>query len=233
MATYLAHQGLLSENPSILNSEDGLDEKIVDLAGDEKLVQNLAAMVFNVEVNLAFQILLDEEIAKAIVAEDADQLLDLSDAPGFGLRVDDVVRENAEEWRSTGEFGTAVGNISTLLKSYKGDARIHLASSVLETFYLVDMLSIDDDEYQSFLPLFEIAGDQSFSDSINHFVEAVFKGIHQQENHGFKDGQNLVAVLQQLKETISPLGAEGALLSAVGRQSPPSTSEYMLSLIHI
>lgn len=230
VATYLAHQDLLSENPSILNADSGLEKKIVDLAADEKLVQNLAAMVFNVEVDLAFQILLDDEIAKAVIANGSDQLVELSDAPGFDLRVDDVVRENVDEWRSTSEFGVAVGNISALLKSYEGDAKVHLATSVLEAFGRVSSLLIEDDEYQEFLPIFEIASNQDLSSTVSHFVEIIFESIHNQDKNGFKDGRKLVEVLRQLSEALSPLNAESALRSAVSRQRPPSSPEYMFGL---
>ncbi|WP_270725881.1 P-loop NTPase fold protein [Shimia sp. Alg240-R146] len=230
VATFLAHQDLLSEKPSVLNSDKGLNEKIVELAGDEKLVQNLAAMVFNVEVELAFQILLDDEIAKAMIAEDASLLVNLSDAPGFDLRVDDVLQDNVEEWMSTGEFGKSVGNISTLLKTYSGDAKSHIVNSILEAFCHVETILITDDEHKPFLPIFEIADEQQISGVTTHFIDAVFAGIHQQKSHRYLDGQSLSSVLRQLNEALSPLAAGRELQIALGRQSPPSTPEFMFGL---
>lgn len=230
VATYLAHQDLLSESPSILNADNGLEEKIVDLAADEKLVQNLAAMVFNVEVDLAFQILLDDEIAKAVIANDSDQLVELSSAPGFDLRVDDVVRENVGEWSSTSELGLAVGNIAALLKSYEGDAKVHLATSVLEAFGRITSLSIENDEYLELLPVFEIASEQDIPATVSHFVDAVFQGIHDQDDGDFRDGRKLAAVLKQFSEILAPLNAGNILRSAVSKQRPPSTPEFMFGL---
>lgn len=62
VAAFIAHQDKLTTNPSILNSKDGLNAKIARLTANPKLAEHLAAMVFNVDEELAFQILLDDEI---------------------------------------------------------------------------------------------------------------------------------------------------------------------------
>ncbi|MCO7247516.1 P-loop NTPase fold protein [Halomonas sp. Mc5H-6] len=230
VATYLAHQDLLTETPLALNAEDRLDPKIVGLAADDRLIQNLAAIVFNVHEDLAFQILLDDEIEKAIIAEEPDQLIKLSSAPGFDLRIDDVVQANVDEWRSTGEFGTAAKNISELLAVYQGDAKAHVKSVFLRGFERVDSISIDADEYSMYLPLFWIATEKERPSIVSHLINAVFIHIHQQETNGFKDGQNLASFLEATNAVLVRLDSKDDIVNALGVQTVPSSPEYIFGL---
>ena len=230
VAAYLAHQGALKENPECLNDGDGLNKKIADLSADEELVRNLAAMVFNVEENLAVQILLDEPISKAIIAEEADLLIELSTAPGFDLRIEDVVQANVDEWRSTGEFGTAIGNISALFRAYEGDAKTQVTDAMFVGFKSVDSISIKGDEYQRYLPVFVLMIEQNLPTTVAHFVGAVFEGIQREDSNSFQDGQNLAVFLEAASEELAPLDAEADLRMALRRQTPPSSPEYMFGL---
>ncbi|AQU83130.1 hypothetical protein BV504_11340 [Halomonas sp. 'Soap Lake  len=230
VATYLAHQDLLTETPLALNHEDRLNPKIAGLAADDMLIQNLAAIVFNVHEDLAFQILLDDEIAKAVIAEEPDELIKISHAPGFDLRIDDVIQANVDEWRSTGEFGTAVGNISELLSVYQGDARVHAKSALLRGFERVESIPVNGDEYNSYLPLFGIATEQERSSIVEHFINAVFIYIHHQESNGFKDGQNFVIFLQAISTELIRWDAKDDIINALGTQTLPSVPEYIFGL---
>lgn len=230
VATYLAHQDLLEENPLVLNAKGRLDPKIVGLAADNRLIQNLAAIVFNVHEDLAFQILLDDEIAKAVLAEEPDQLIKLSSAPGFDLRIDDVVQANVDEWRSTGEFGTVVRNISELLSVYQSDAKAHVTSTLLRGFEGVDSISLNVDEYNTYLPLFGITKEQERPSIVNHFMNAVFTHIHQQDTSSFQDGRNLAIFLKATSAELIRLDAKDDIVKALGSQKLPSEPEYIFGL---
>jgi len=230
VAAYIAHQDRIREKPSVLNEEGGLDPRISVLSGDTKLTRNLAAMVFNVEEDLAFQILLDDEIAEAILSPSSDSILALSSAPGFDDRVDDVVQANVDEWRSTGDFGAAVRNISELLRSYEGEARNHLASTVLNGFSRVDTLPIKGEGYVEYLPIFSLATDSKLPDTVDHFVTAVLSGVHQQEKHSFQDGKDLSSFLAAISEALEALGGTEALTEALGKRTLPTAPEYMFGV---
>lgn len=230
VATYLAHQDLLTETPLALNAEGRLDPKIVGLAADDRLIQNLAAIVFNVHEDLAFQILLDDEIAKTVLAGEPDQLIKLSSAPGFDLRIDDVVQANIDEWRSTGEFGTVVRNISELLSAYQGDVKTHVTSTLLNGFKRVDSISVNADEYNTYLPLFGITTEQERPSIVSHLISAVFTHIHQQDTSGFEDGKNLAYFLKATSTELIRLDAKDDIVKALGYQTLPSAPEYIFGL---
>ena len=230
IAAYLAHQSALTENPNILNSKGGLDKKISGLSADEKLIENLAAMVFNVEEHLAIQILLDEPISKAMIADEADLLIEVSTAPGFDLRIVDVIQANVDEWNRNGEFGSAIRNISALFEIYDGNVKPHIAEAIRLGFERVDSISIKGGEYQRYLPLFILATEQSLSTTVAHFVGAVFEGIQRQESKGFQDGQNLVAFLEAASKELAPLDGAADLRTALRKQTPPNSPGYMFGL---
>lgn len=230
VAAYIAHQDRIREKPSVLNEKAGLDPRISALSGDSKLTRNLAAMVFNVEEDLAFQILLDDEIAEAILSPSSDSILALSSAPGFDDRVDDVVQANVDEWRSTGDFGSAIRNISELLESYEGEARSHLASTVLQGFSKVETLPIKGEGYVENLLIFSLATDGQLPETVDHFVNAVLSGVRQQEKHTFQDGKDLSSFLAAISKSLAVHGGLEALRTALGKQTLPTSPEYMFGL---
>ncbi len=230
VAAYIAHQDRIKDKPTVLNEEDGLDPRISALSGDSKLTRNLAAMVFNVEEDLAFQILLDDEISTAILSPNSDNILALSSAPGFDERVDDVVQSNIDEWRSTGDFGSAVRNISKLLESYEGDAKNHLASTVLEGFSKVETLPIKGEGYVEHLPIFSLATDSQLPETVDHFVNAVLSGVHQQEKHTLQDGKDLSSFLTAISKALEAQGGTEALEVAMGKRTLPTAPEYMFGV---
>ncbi|MCQ1855979.1 P-loop NTPase fold protein, partial [Neorhizobium galegae] len=75
VAAYLALQDSLEENPASLAIRETVDDHLRSLAADGELERNLSAILFNVEPELAFQILLDGEIEKAANAETSDRLI--------------------------------------------------------------------------------------------------------------------------------------------------------------
>lgn len=221
---------MLTESPSVLSTKKSLDAKVTALAADDKLVQNLAAMVFNVQEDLAFQILLDDEIANAVVAKEPDRLIELKSSPGFDLRVDDVIQANIDEWVSTGELGAAVKNIAEMFTTYRGDARDYVTSSLIKGFYRVDSISLDHDVYGSYLPLLTIAGEKNLSSVLDHFINAVFLYIRQQETQEFEEGQGTAYFLQSVSRTLADLSDKKYIVAALGKQTLPSTREYLFGL---
>ncbi|MBY6135020.1 KAP family NTPase [Nocardioides marinus] len=230
VAAYIAHQDRIRDKPSVLNEKTGLDPRISALSGDSKLTKNLAAMVFNVEEDLAFQILLDDEIAEAILSPSPDRILALSSAPGFDDRVDDVVQANVDEWRSTGDLGTAIRNISELHENYEGDAKKHLASTVLRAFSKVETLPIKGEGYVEHLPIFSLATESQLPETVDYFVNAVLAGVHQQEKYTFQDGKAFSSFLVAVAEALEKHGGAEALNIALGEQTLPTAPEYMFGL---
>ena len=230
IAAYLAHQDLLTSDPTRLNQEASLDAKIVSLAGDPHLARNLAAMVFNVDAELAFQILLDGEIAEAAVADDPNELTKLASASGFDLRVDDVVRSHLDEWQSTGDYGIAIQNFASLLKSYDGDARLHIAAALVDGFEKIGVFALNSDEYAPYLTLFELARDENRPLLLRRFLRSAFAGLSKVEKPSFSTGSDFAAFLKTTRESVEVFDLGDVLREQLGNYTPISTADFVFGL---
>eukprot|EP00581_Thalassiosira_minuscula_P021213 CAMPEP_0184441406 /NCGR_PEP_ID=MMETSP0738-20130409/756066_1 /TAXON_ID=385413 /ORGANISM="Thalassiosira miniscula, Strain CCMP1093" /LENGTH=1161 /DNA_ID=CAMNT_0026809331 /DNA_START=997 /DNA_END=4482 /DNA_ORIENTATION=- len=230
VAAFLAHQDLLTETPGILNDENGLDSKIVSLAADPNLVENLASMVFNVESELAFQILLDDKIATAIVSSSSEPLVEIATAPGFELRIDDVVLANIDEWISTDEFGVAIQNVSAMFETYEGDAKKHVSTAVLQGLARLKSISIEKDKYEPYLCVFNLAADGELSSVVENVLRAALSGILDLESLGFRAGQDLATFLARTKDALPDDGGVAILKAEMANQTPPNNQNFMFGL---
>ncbi|MGH1576491.1 P-loop NTPase fold protein [Planktotalea sp.] len=230
VAAFIAHQDKLSINPSILNSENGLNAKIARLTANPKLVEHLAAMVFNVDEELAFQILLDDEIASAFIADDAEDLIKISSAPGFDYRVDDVLQDNIDEWTSTGDLKHAISNASDLLDRYIGDAKDYITRAVLDGFKKVESISVEAEEYLAYMPIFKLAANGSLNSTVNHFTKAAMKSVNAQENPSYSTGTNVSKFLTASDDALSDLHGHDALKNSLRGQKLPMSPDFVFGL---
>ncbi|WJR66401.1 P-loop NTPase fold protein [Neorhizobium sp. CSC1952] len=145
VGVYLALQDTLEDHPAALADYATIDEHLRSLAADKDLEKNLAAILFNVEPELAFQLLLDGEIETAANSDSSDQLLALSKSPGFGVRVNDVFVANASAWRSSAKFALAISNFSDLLQVYEGEGASHLRKSTVAAFQGISEIALGRD----------------------------------------------------------------------------------------
>lgn len=153
VAAYLALQDKLDEQPAALADQATIDQHLRSLAADDDLEKNLAAILFNVEPDLAFQLLLDGQIEAAANSGSPDQIVTLSKAPGFGVRINDVFVANVSAWQSSGQFATAMSNFSDLLQAYSGEGASHLKKSAVGAFADIAGISLGRDAtlFQKFL----------------------------------------------------------------------------------
>lgn len=230
VATYLAHHDLITADPNVLNDLKNLDDKIVELASDPELQRHLAAMVFNVDADLAFQVLLDDEIARAALADSAEELIALSKSSGFDLRVDDVVRSNLDEWRSTAGYRNAIRNFAEMLPTFEGDAKPHVISALVEGLDGVERFVIEPEFYGAYLRLFEIADESGRLPLLHSYLRAGFAGVMSIEKPSYDDGEKFAAFLSHAKDKLQQLDLNQALRKELGNYTPNSSAEFLFGL---
>lgn len=230
VAAFIAHQDSLTENPSILNNEGGLNAKIVNLTANPKLVEHLAAMVFNVDVDLAFQILLDDEIASAFIADEAKSLVKISSAHGFDHRVDDVLQDNIDEWTSTGDLKQAIANAAHLLIRYTGDAKGYIPRAILEGFKKVKSISVEDDEHLAYMPVFKLAANGSLTSIVNHYTKAALESVNALASPNYSTGMNLAKFLAASDEALEDHNGHDALKNSLQGQKLPMSPDFVFGL---
>ena len=117
IAVFVAHQEQLVTNPSLLRKKGEVDERMMQHAAQANIVRDLAALAYNVEPKMAFQVLNHGAIAKALIADKPDGLLELVDgAPnnGFEEILPEVIYKSAREWsrQPHRELANAVANVA-------------------------------------------------------------------------------------------------------------------------
>ncbi|GLQ35989.1 hypothetical protein GCM10007939_22730 [Amylibacter marinus] len=230
VAAFIAHQDRLTNNPTILNSEDGLNAKITRLTANPKLAEQLAAMVFNVDEELAFQILLDDEIASAFISENAEDLIKISSAPGFDYRVDDVLQDNIGEWTSTSDLKQSIGNASDLLRSYSGDAKDYITRALLDGFKKVESISVEEEEHLAYIPIFKLATNGSLDSTVKNYTKAAMESVNAQETPNYSTGMNVSKFLTESDEALADLNGHDALRKSLRGQKLPMSPDFVFGL---
>jgi hypothetical protein len=230
VAAYLAHQAMITSDPSKLNDEANLDSKIVKLASDQELPRHLAAMVFNVDAELAFQVLLDDVLARAAVADSPDELERLSRSSGFDLRVDEVVNSNLDEWCSTGDYRAAIKNFAKVLPSYGGDAKPHIAAALVGSFEKIVSFETSQKVYGPYLTLFDIADEADRPKLLRRYLQSAFAGIDALEEATYDKGQEFAEFFSYSKEHLEALDLGETLREELGHHTPNPSADFLFGL---
>ncbi|ULJ74205.1 P-loop NTPase fold protein [Rhizobium gallicum] len=156
VAVYIAYQDALEANPGVLNDPNSVDPRVRQIANDRDLEQNLSAMIFNVDPDLALQLMLDQRIKDAAV-QTAERLVEISNSAGFDVRVDQVVQENVDEWDDSSELSTVVSNFAALSKVYTGDAKLHFRNTFVSSVMQMRRFTFDPKTYERLLTVTELA----------------------------------------------------------------------------
>lgn len=230
VAAYLAHQDKIIKNPTLLNDPQFLDPKVVSLADDDDLAKNLAAIVFNVDPEIAFEVLLDNDLAAAIIGEDHVDLLQLSQSAGFDLRVDDVIQSNTEQWRSTGDLGRAITNFAAIFPSYNGSAKQRIVSALCKGFDEIERFPITEGSYKSYLLLFDISGRNQQAQLMASFLRKGFENIKSTKSLGFDDGRDFAKFLGICLNYLEKFDLGDAFKKELARFSVNSTPDFIYGL---
>ncbi|MEJ1119772.1 P-loop NTPase fold protein [Phyllobacterium sp. CCNWLW109] len=200
VAVYLAVKDRLESRPAALAKEKIVDDHLKSLANDRNLEKNLAAILFNVEPELAFQILLDNEIKSAINAENSNRLTELSAAPGFDVRVNEVFSVNVGEWTSGGRFALAVQNVCDLLETYSGEAAAQLKTSVVEGFCEVPAFTLGQ-EAERYERLIHICHTSDRQRVFDHMVLTASASLKKSDGLNQSKGREFVRFLSEFTKT--------------------------------
>ncbi|WP_273792813.1 P-loop NTPase fold protein [Brucella anthropi] len=116
VAVFIANASELYAHPDQLRQSSTISQRYRDLARSDNLDRDLAALAYNVEPSLAFQVLLHTEIAKAFIQTESEPVFEISKAPGFAEILPEVFSEQAGEWSNEGAvyFGRAAKRLFQL-----------------------------------------------------------------------------------------------------------------------
>ncbi|MBO9654657.1 MAG: hypothetical protein J7562_10060 [Agrobacterium tumefaciens] len=225
VAVYLAVQDKLEANPRELSKGAVIDERLRSIGADKELERNLAALLFNVEPELAFQLLLDNEIKAALVANTSSLLLDISKAPGFDDRINEVITSNAKEWQSGGIFSSVINNISDILQIHQGDSVEHLRKILAQQFRSLDTIHLGR-ETSKYLKLFNVCAQSELPSVVEHLIAAIVNS-YESENLNETNGQEFSRFISTTHDALEKLNGVSLLDTVIKQTKLPSHPEFI------
>lgn len=225
IATYLALQDKLEDHPAALADHATINVHLRSLAADKDLEKNLAAMLFNVEPELAFQLLLDGEIETAANSDSSDQLVALSKSPGFGVRVNDVFVANASAWRSSAKLALAISNFSDLLRVYEGEGASHLKKSTVAAFVDVSEIVLGPDT-GLFQKLLTVCAPSDRRAVLEHLFAAVLRGLGSEKLDQAK-GKAFLKFLSEATATVASVDQSIQITPSLKKVALPSNPAFL------
>lgn len=230
IATYLAYRDQLENDPSVLTKPDFLSSRLKNLTKEPDIEMKLAALVYNVDESLAFQLLLDNRISAAATHEESSELLKLSNSPGFDIRVNEVVLDNAIEWVQTGEFEQVIENFSLIHKEYSGEAKEALSASLISSFSKVKEISLDEEHYSSYLRLIQMSDNGNINSIALKIAQMVLKTLRENEKFGFGDGQKWNEFISLLRAQINSQDVQVDIDFVLSNLRLPSGVDFVLGV---
>lgn len=204
------------------------------LAPDANIEQNLAAMLFNVDVKFALEILLDERISAASTLSESETLIELYKSKGFDLRVAFVIQIHASGWISAGDFGQVIQNYSALAEVYSGDAKTQISDSLLQAFGSIRKLDLNKKIYTPYFGLLQLCNPSHLSHFTSEFVSKLQLGMKniEQGELSFSHGQKWVEFLLELQRHLTDTNNNDVFDQVLSKISLPSNSDFVLGLAH-
>ncbi len=230
IAAFVAYRNRLEANPHILSEGTIVSSKIATLAADPDIGRNMAALTFNVEPELAFQILLDDKIKTAAIDEEEEILITLSSAPGFEDRVADVVLNSVREWVGTDEYGQAVQNFSALAKIYKGQAKQHFCTTIVSAFKQLPAFNLSTKSYEKELLVLNICEKEEVDQILLNVMAKINMGLKDMDSAGLDYGKKLATLLIALRERLIPLQMQETITNRLANLRVPTNPDFAFGL---
>ncbi|MEZ5695307.1 MAG: P-loop NTPase fold protein [Sphingomonadaceae bacterium] len=206
ISVFVAHQDALLSNPTSLRTADVIDARMIRHSGQSDIHRDLAALAFNVDANLAFQILLNEPIKRALTASDGKQLQELANsasANGFFEILPRVVDANAEDWaaNSLDDFCSAVQNLSSLEVSASESA--YARGKIVEIVRNLEPPPLAKwGDYPKLWSVFRLATDAELSRLSQTLIAKIAKGLPEQSKQTFEHGRQWIKAIGALLDAV-------------------------------
>ncbi|MBI0001954.1 hypothetical protein H3S83_08955 [Bartonella sp. W8122] len=147
VAVFVANAEKLYKNPLLLQNFDNIKLQYRVLADSNDLFRNLAALAYNVDPELAFQVLLYKDLENLFTKPKCDKLEELLKSPGIPEMLRKFIEEEVNNWigfNKFEEFGNAVENL--MLKEISDEVRKICNPYLINNLGLLSNFHLEDIE---------------------------------------------------------------------------------------
>ncbi|WP_417826049.1 P-loop NTPase fold protein [Thalassospira povalilytica] len=230
VAVFVCYKDLIAEDPLFTNGLRRIPGRVLSLCNDPELQKNIAAILYNVEPELAYQVLLDQRIKDSAIQSDSDELVTLSPNPGFDIRVVEVIRDSIEEWLSAGDFSQVVYNFSRVLDDYEGSSRKLLVDTLVDVYPRIELLDIRKSDYRKLLDIVEFCSLEQVEVVVRNVLEAAAQFISADIEVGAEFGKLWNSFLEEVSSVYASVITDKPISTLVGGIHLPAKPEFILEV---
>lgn len=116
IAIFVLHRTKIEAEPKLLQNPDTIRSRFRHFAPSSNLDSELAALAYNVEPEIALEILLERDITAALRNPNNERLQELSASAGFKQQLDRILMKHCDDWASSSlkDFETVLTNYSKI-----------------------------------------------------------------------------------------------------------------------
>lgn len=235
MAVFVAHQDKLLANPTSLRDAKAVDARMIQHAGQPDVRRDLAALSFNVEPDLAFQILLHDAIRRALIAPevgDLQKLVDSASANGFFEILPGVIDENLSEIAGTpADYLKGVNNVAEL-KGNLDDLR-YTRSSFVNVFVRFNEAALAKWlDHNTVWKLIGFVERRALPDLVQQFMRKIAGAIGDEAKATFDQGGEWIKVVDKLLVAVEAHHGADARAEIAKSIVPPRSAETIIGIAY-
>ncbi len=238
VACYIAQREDIEKEPRILTSlklqRDNLHSKLYKISKDKSYEKHLAAILFNVDSELAFQLLLDDELASAASSNNSEELIKLSGSPGFESRINEVVENKISDWIAQEELDQVAINFKILFEKYDGEATTHIKDELIDALVSSSMLIDAHDKDRDYFAFIDICSEDRLESLASNILEKSLQPFLDKEKAGFEDGKAFMLYVGTLNDALNSRNSDIDVQALLQKSDmPKETSSYTLGMASV
>lgn len=169
IAIFVLHRASIEADPKSLQKSDTINNRYRHFTIKPNLDSELAALAYNVEPDIALEVLLERDVVAALRNPENEQLLKLAESPGFKIQLDRILNQNCSGWASGSleDFKTALSNYTELPL----DPAIKELCDKHFTNAIPNLAKLDVSAWEDHKPLFQIASCMTKTTAQYHMKE--------------------------------------------------------------
>lgn len=233
IAVFVAHQDKLLANPTSLRDAKTVDARMIQHAEQPDVRRDLAALSFNVEPDLAFQILLHDAIRRALIAPEVGELqtlVDSADANGFFEILPGVIDENLSEISETkGDYLKGVNNVAEL-KGNLDDLRYTRSSFVNAFGRFTETALAKWLDHDAVWKLIGFVERRALPDLIQRFMRKIAGAVGEEAKATFDQGREWIKVVDKLLAAVEANHGADARAEIAKSIVPPRSADAVIGV---
>lgn len=229
IAIFVLHRSVLEHDPRSLQNPQTIHDRYRHFALTEKLDRELAALAYNVEPDVALEVLLERDITAALQNPKSDRLSELAASPGFRHQLDRILSQHCAKWAasSTSDFEAALSNYQelTLDTSVRELCNKHFVQA------LGGLAKIDVAAWESHRKLFKLVAcipATSLGQHVKGFAEWLSKSLPEELTHDL--GRDWIGFIGGFIQEIKNIHGDDAAERAAAIISVPYSPEFYLGV---